>query len=118
MLAGMLRHTGPSSPGLNCIRAEVTVKSKGTEVEPEKEVVCHFKNDALAYLEIKDIYTGLLKALIFGTVIATVGCSQGLRARGGAIGVGQAPRQTVVISYLLIISLGYYVTYLFYYVRW
>ena len=51
-------------------------------------------------------------------VIAIVGCSQGLRAHGGAIGVGRATRKTVVVSYLLIIILGYYVTYLFYYFRW
>jgi len=73
-----------------------------------------FKSVALEFLELKDVYTGILKAYIFGIVIATVGCSQGLRARGGAIGVGQATRQTVVVSYLLIIVLGYYVTFLFY----
>ena len=77
-----------------------------------------FKSEALRYLELKDVYTGLFKAFIFGIVIATVGCSHGLRTRGGAIGVGQATRQTVVVSYLLIIVLGYYVTFLFFYVRW
>lgn len=77
-----------------------------------------FRTDAMQFLTLKDVYTGLLKALIFGTVIATVGCSEGLRARGGAMGVGRATRQSVVISYLLIIVLGYYVTFLFYYVRW
>ncbi|HLU48797.1 MAG TPA: ABC transporter permease, partial [Planctomycetota bacterium] len=61
---------------------------------------------------------GLLKAVVFGVVIAIVGCASGLRARGGAIGVGSATRKTVIVSYLLIIVLGYYLTYLFYYVRW
>ena len=70
------------------------------------------------YLSAKDIYTGLLKAFIFGIVIATVGCSQGLRARGGAIGVGLATRRAVVVSYLLIIILGYYITFLFFRIRW
>ena len=77
-----------------------------------------FRTDAFLYLTAKDIYTGLLKAFIFGIVIATVGCSQGLRARGGAIGVGLATRRAVVISYLLIIILGYYVTFLFFRLRW
>jgi phospholipid/cholesterol/gamma-HCH transport system permease protein len=77
-----------------------------------------FRTDALLYLTAKDIYTGLLKAFIFGVVIAIVGCSQGLRARGGAIGVGQATRQAVVVSYLLIIIIGYYVTFLFFRVEW
>ena len=77
-----------------------------------------FLTDASIYLTAKDIYTGLLKAFIFGLVISIVGCSQGLQARGGAIGVGEATRRAVVVSYLLIIVLGYYVTYLFFRVEW
>jgi phospholipid/cholesterol/gamma-HCH transport system permease protein len=77
-----------------------------------------FRTDAVEHLTGKDLYTGLLKAVIFGMVIAIVGCSQGLRARGGAIGVGKATRSAVVISYLLIIILGYYVTFLFYRLVW
>ena len=73
-----------------------------------------FKTDALEHLSFKDIYSGLFKAFIFGVVVAVVGCAQGLRARGGAIGVGLATRRSVVVSFLLIIVLGYYVTWLFY----
>lgn len=80
--------------------------------------LARFKTDAVLHLTAKDMYTGVLKAFIFGIVIATVSCSQGLRASGGAIGVGQATRKSVVISYLLIIILGYYVTFLFYRIRW
>jgi phospholipid/cholesterol/gamma-HCH transport system permease protein len=77
-----------------------------------------FRTDAIESLIAKDVYTGLLKAVIFGLVIAVVGCSQGLRATGGAIGVGRATRSAVVISYLLIIVLGYYVTFVFYRLNW
>jgi phospholipid/cholesterol/gamma-HCH transport system permease protein len=77
-----------------------------------------FKTDALENLTGKDVYTALLKAFVFGVVIAIVGCSEGLRARGGAIGVGQGTRQSVVISYLLIIILGYYLTFIFYGIQW
>ncbi len=77
-----------------------------------------FKTEAMIALTAKDIYTGLLKAFIFGVVIATVGCSQGLRAQNGAIGVGQATRRAVVVSYLLIIILGYYVTFIFFRIKW
>ncbi len=73
-----------------------------------------FREEVFTYLTPKDVYTGLLKAAIFGAVIAGVGCSQGLRASGGAMGVGQAARRTVVVSYLLIIVLGYYITFLFF----
>lgn len=77
-----------------------------------------FKTEALNALTNKDMYTGLLKAFIFGIVIAVVGCSQGLRTSGGAIGVGLATRRAVVISYLLIIILGYYVTFIFFRIEW
>ena len=80
--------------------------------------VSRFQADAVAYVTGKDIYTGLLKAFVFGVVIATVGCAQGLRARGGAIGVGHATRRAVVVSYLLIIILGYYITFLFFGLEW
>ncbi len=77
-----------------------------------------FKTEALEYLTMKDIYTALMKAFIFGVVISIVGCSQGLRTTGGAIGVGQATRKAVVNSYLLIIILGYYVTFIFFRLNW
>ncbi len=73
-----------------------------------------FKTDAFDNLEFKDVYTGLIKSVVFGIVIAVVGCSEGLRARGGAMGVGRATRSAVIISYLLIIVLGYYLTFAFY----
>jgi phospholipid/cholesterol/gamma-HCH transport system permease protein len=77
-----------------------------------------FRTEAFLYLTAKDVYTGLLKAVIFGAVIASVGCSQGLRASGGAIGVGHAVRRAVVVSYLMIIILGYYLTFLFFRIEW
>ncbi|MBI4231181.1 MAG: ABC transporter permease, partial [Planctomycetes bacterium] len=65
-------------------------------------------------LDLKDVYTGLFKAMVFGTVIAAVGCTQGMLATGGARGVGRATRNAVVYSYLLILVLGYFLTSLFY----
>ncbi len=62
----------------------------------------------------KDLYTGLSKAFVFGVIIATVGCASGLRASGGAIGVGRATRTAVIQSFLLIIIVGYYLTSFFY----
>lgn len=62
----------------------------------------------------KDIFTGLFKALVFGITIATVGCSTGLRTRGGALGVGRSTRGAVVISFMLTIIFGYFMTWFFY----
>jgi phospholipid/cholesterol/gamma-HCH transport system permease protein len=73
-----------------------------------------YYTNVLEGLTLKAIWTGLLKAGVFGLVISTVGCSEGLRASGGAIGVGKATRQSVILSYLLILILGYYGTSIFY----
>jgi phospholipid/cholesterol/gamma-HCH transport system permease protein len=62
----------------------------------------------------KDVYTGLVKAFVFGIVIGLVGCAQGLRATGGALGVGTAVRRAVVASIVLVLVLGYYMTWFFY----
>jgi phospholipid/cholesterol/gamma-HCH transport system permease protein len=67
----------------------------------------------LGYLS-KHVWSGVAKALVFGILIGTVGCAQGLRARGGALGVGRAVRQAVVVSVVLVLILGYYLTVAFY----
>ena len=63
----------------------------------------------------KDVYTGLVKAVVFGCMIAIVSCSTGLRASGGALGVGRAVQQAVKNSVLLIIVVGYIITWFFYF---
>ncbi|MFH0946800.1 MAG: ABC transporter permease [Planctomycetota bacterium] len=62
----------------------------------------------------KDLFVGLGKAIVFGLTIATVGCSSGLRTSGGALGVGRATRGAVVVSFILIIVFGYFMTWFFY----
>ena len=62
----------------------------------------------------KDLYVGLFKAFIFGLVIVCVSCYQSFTTTEGAVGVGLATRRTVVVSFLLILTLGYFVTRLFY----
>lgn len=71
-------------------------------------------DNARLYAENKDLYVGLLKAFVFGVVIATTACHQGFAATEGAVGVGQATRRTVIISFLTILVLGYMLTRVFY----
>jgi len=73
-----------------------------------------YYDNALLYLGNKEIYVGLLKAWVFGVIIVTVACYQGLSASGGAVGVGKATRVTVVHSFLLVLVTGYIITRLFY----
>jgi len=73
-----------------------------------------YLDNATRYAENKDLFVGLFKAFIFGVIIATVACFQGLNTTEGAVGVGRATRQTVIVSFLLILVVGYMVTRLFY----
>lgn len=58
---------------------------------------------AFKYLTLKDLYTGLSKPFVFAMIISLVGAFQGLRTKGGAVGVGQATTTSVVTSFILII---------------
>ena len=73
-----------------------------------------YLDNATRYAENKDLFVGLFKAVVFGVIIATVACYQGLSTTEGAVGVGRATRQTVITSFLLILVIGYIITRLFY----
>ena len=66
------------------------------------------------YLDLEDIYIGLFKALIFGIIIATIGCYEGFNTQGGAEGVGKATTRAVVMASLLILIANYFITALFF----
>jgi phospholipid/cholesterol/gamma-HCH transport system permease protein len=61
-------------------------------------------------LKYRDLMITLLKALVFGVIIALVGCWRGYRARGGAEGVGNAPTSSVVTSSLWILIADFFLT--------
>jgi len=61
-------------------------------------------------LETMDVVSGLVKAAVFGFVIALMGCWCGYRSRGGAQGVGMATTSAVVLASILILALDYVVT--------
>ena len=61
-------------------------------------------------LVVQDVFMGLLKPILFGFIIATIGCYYGISARGGTQGVGRATTQAVVASSILIIMVDFFVT--------
>lgn len=61
-----------------------------------------------------DLLGGMMKAPVFGLIIALVASQQGLRAKGGALGVGQATRNTVVISIVLIYVANFFLATVFF----
>jgi phospholipid/cholesterol/gamma-HCH transport system permease protein len=62
------------------------------------------------YLNPPDFTNGMIKAAVFGLVIATIGCYKGFHAKGGARGVGLATTQTVVLASIAIFVLDYMMT--------
>ncbi len=62
------------------------------------------------YLEINDVVSGLVKAAVFGFIVALMGCYHGYYSRGGAQGVGQATTAAVVSSSILILFFDYAIT--------
>ncbi len=60
-------------------------------------------SSAYQALVFSDIIQGLTKPLVFGFIIATIGCYKGMRTTGGTQGVGRSTTQAVVISSVLII---------------
>jgi phospholipid/cholesterol/gamma-HCH transport system permease protein len=53
---------------------------------------------------------GMMKPLVYGFILATVGCYQGLTVRGGTQGVGRATTQAVVVSNVMIIAADVFLT--------
>jgi phospholipid/cholesterol/gamma-HCH transport system permease protein len=62
------------------------------------------------FLETRDVVSGLIKASVFGFIIALMGCYHGFNSRGGAQGVGAATTHAVVSSSILILLSNYILT--------
>jgi len=69
-----------------------------------------YVNRTLQYLEFSDVTIGLLKASVFGMIIALIGCQMGFFTSGGAEGVGRATTKAVVVASILILISNYFLT--------
>lgn len=61
-----------------------------------------FLNSLRQFVQPWDFLGGMIKTLVFGLIVSVVACQQGLRTKDGAVGVGRATTNTVVISMVLI----------------
>ncbi len=71
-------------------------------------------NRTFEFLETQDVVSGLVKAAVFGFIVALMGCYQGYHSKGGAQGVGAATTRAVVSASILILVANYVVTELFF----
>ena len=66
--------------------------------------------NTLMYLGLWDINSGLIKAAVFGVLIAIIGCWQGLETEGGAEGVGRATTRAVVFASICILITNFFMS--------
>ena len=69
-----------------------------------------YLNNTMNGLEWNDVASGLIKAAVFGFIIALMGCYNGFHSKGGAQGVGAATTNAVVSSSILILAANYILT--------
>ena len=69
-----------------------------------------YMDSTLKYIETGDIISSLVKAAVFGLIIATMGCFFGFRATRGALGVGRATTNAVVSASILVLASNYLLT--------
>lgn len=63
-----------------------------------------------AALKFHEIGIGLIKAFVFGAIIALVSCYIGFKTSGGARGIGLSTTRSVVLSFMLILVSDYFLT--------
>jgi phospholipid/cholesterol/gamma-HCH transport system permease protein len=73
----------------------------------------YFLQTVMLSIRAEDVISGLAKTLFFGLAIALVACHEGLRTRGGTVGVGQATTRAVVYSSVAVLGLNFFLTKLF-----
>ena len=69
-----------------------------------------FMSSAMTIAEDKDLFVGLVKALVFGLLIGVISVAEGLGTRHGATGVGKSTQRAVIVSFLAILVSGYMIT--------
>jgi phospholipid/cholesterol/gamma-HCH transport system permease protein len=73
-----------------------------------------YLKNTVDFLRVLDVVSGLVKAGVFGFIVALMGCYHGYHSNGGAQGVGKATTNAVVTASILILIFNYIVTELFF----
>ncbi len=65
---------------------------------------------AIYGLQMKDLFVGFTKPIVFGFFIATISCFYGLKTTGGTTGLGRAVINSVVVSSVIVLILDFIFT--------
>jgi phospholipid/cholesterol/gamma-HCH transport system permease protein len=69
-----------------------------------------YMDSTFQYMDLNDLFSGLIKAAFFGFLIAAVGCQKGFYTQGGAEGVGRSTTQAVVAASIGILISDFFLT--------
>jgi phospholipid/cholesterol/gamma-HCH transport system permease protein len=73
-----------------------------------------YLRDVASAILLRDVFTGLVKSVVFATIIVQVGCMEGFRVKGGPEAVGRSATSAVVKSTFLVIFADLFITAMFY----
>jgi phospholipid/cholesterol/gamma-HCH transport system permease protein len=69
-----------------------------------------YMENTFRYMDFSDVSSGLIKAAVFGLIIAVVGCQKGYFTSGGAEGVGRSTTRAVVLASIAILISDFFLT--------
>jgi phospholipid/cholesterol/gamma-HCH transport system permease protein len=69
-----------------------------------------YLNRSFQFMELHDLFSGLIKASAFGFLLAVIGCQQGFYTTGGAEGVGRSTTAAVVVASIAILISDFFLT--------
>lgn len=69
-----------------------------------------YEQNTFQFLEMRDIWSGAIKAAAFGLILTLTGCVRGYYTTGGAEGVGRATTTAVVSASLIILLSDFFLT--------
>lgn len=72
-----------------------------------------FISEIVGFVLMIDFFSGILKTIFFGLIVAIVGCYIGINSSGGTQGVGNSTTKSVVISLVSIIIADFFLTKIF-----
>ncbi|ELS04989.1 putative integral membrane protein [Xenococcus sp. PCC 7305] len=64
------------------------------------------------FLKVWDLWTAMIKSVVFGGLVAIIGCSWGMTTTGGAKGVGQSTTTAVVTALLAIFVANFFLSWI------
>ena len=69
-----------------------------------------YQQNTYQFLAMSDVWSGLIKAAVFGLILTLTGCVRGYHTTGGAEGVGRATTNAVVSASLIILLSDFFLT--------